>query len=100
MIASMSSRSELVSFIVSKVARLAPVLNKEGYTALEALRNQLEHQRTRRSNGHRSVICADGFKGFSASSIACRARLENTTVVDLSTLTPENIQVVSSVTAE
>ena len=46
-IAAMSSKPGPVKFIISKVAHLAVVRNREGYTPLEALRNRLEHQRTR-----------------------------------------------------
>lgn len=99
-IASMSSKPELVSFLLSKVPRLTAVRNREGYTALEALQNQLERQRTWRSDGHRSWVTSDAFKGFGPSSIACVAILENTAVFDLSTLSPLDIVVVSSATDE
>lgn len=99
-IASTLSKLDLVSFILSRVPRLTAVRNKEGYTALEALQSQLERQRTRWSNGHSSVVLSDKFKGFSESSIACLALLNNTTAFDLSTLSPGDIEWVCSATDE
>jgi GNAT superfamily N-acetyltransferase len=99
-IASVSSKPELVSFLLSRVPYLTAARNKEGYTALEALRDHLERQRTRQSDGHRSCVISDEFKGFSASSITCLALLENTAVFDLSSLSPRDIEAVSSATDE
>lgn len=99
-ISSISSKPEVVRFVLSKVPNLMVVRNKEGHTALEALQNQLERQRTRRSDGHRSLIISDEFKGFSASSIACLAVLKSTDVFDLSRLSPRVIEFVWSATDE
>lgn len=99
-ISSISSKPELVRFILSKVPNLMVVRDKEGHTALEALQNQLERQRTRRSDGHRSLVISDEFKGFSASSIACLAVLKNTDIFDLSRLSPRVIEFVWSATDE
>lgn len=99
-ISSMSSKPDLVRFILSRVPNLMAVRNKKGYTPPEALQNQLERQRTRWSNGHTSVVISDKFKGFSASSIACLAVLKNTDVVDLSRLSQQDIEFVWSATDE
>lgn len=97
---SMSSKPELVRFMISKVPNLMVVRNKKGHTPLEALQNLLERQRTRWSNGHTSLVISDKFKGFSASSIACLAVLKNTDVIDLSRLGPRDIEFVWSATDE
>lgn len=99
-IASRLSKPELVSFLLSKVPRLAAVRNKKGYTALEALQNFLERWRTWRSVGLATVIISDRFKGFDASDIECLAVLEHTAAFDLSTLSPRDIEAVSSATDE
>lgn len=99
-IASMSSKPELVSFILSRASHLTAVRNKKGFTPVEALQNQLERQRTRKSNGHSSLVTSDEFKGFSASSIACLAALENTAAFDLSILSPRDIERVWAATDE
>jgi len=99
-VAAMACKPELIKFVFSRAARLAAVRNKEGYTALEALRNQLEHQRTRKPRGTRTEVTSDAFKGFNMPNIACIAALENTTAFDLEILTPGDIEVAASVTDE
>ena len=99
-IASMSSKPELVSFLLSKVPRLAAVRNKKGHTALEALQNQLECERTRRSVGLMTLVISDAFRGFDASSIACLAVLERTAVSEISSLSPREIDAIWSATDE
>lgn len=99
-VSSMSSKPELVRFILSKVPNLMVVRNKEGHTAPEALQNQLERQRTRRSDGHSSFVISDEFKGFSASSIACLAVLKNTDIFNISRLSLRDIESVWSATDE
>lgn len=99
-IASMSFKPELVSFLLSRVPNLTSVRNKQGFTPLEALQNQLERLRTRRSNGHSSWVTSDEFNGFSATSIACLAALENTVASDLSSLSPRSIECVWAATDE
>jgi len=99
-IAAMAYKPELVKFTYSKATRLATIRNKEAYAPLEALRNRLEHQRSRSSTGHRSWVKSDGFTGFRPPSIACLAALDNTTAVDLSALSHQDIEAVSSATNE
>lgn len=99
-IASRLSKPELVSFLLSRVPRLAAVRNKKGHTALEALQNHLECWRTRRSVGFATLVTPDAFKGFDASDIECLAVLEHTTAFDLSSLSPRDIEAVSSTTDE
>ncbi|KXX78615.1 hypothetical protein MMYC01_204488 [Madurella mycetomatis] len=97
-IAAMSSKPELVKFVLSKVSHLARMRNKEGYTPLEALQNKLERQRTRESDGHRFSVRSDAFGGFGPSSIASLAAFENSNAFDLSTLSLQDIEAISSTT--
>lgn len=94
-IASLSSKPELVSFLLSMVPRLAAVPDKEGHTALEALQKHLERERTRRTFGHLTLVTSDAFEGFSDSDIQCLAVLEHTAVTDPSSLSPQVIEAVS-----
>lgn len=99
-VSAVSSKLELVRFILSRVPNLMVVRNKRGHTASEALQNQLERQRNWRSVGLMSLVMSDDFIGFSASSIACLAVLKNTDVFDLSGLSPGDIEFVWSATDE
>ncbi|KAH8756589.1 hypothetical protein F5883DRAFT_503515 [Diaporthe sp. PMI_573] len=85
-IASLSCKPEVTSFLLSKAPRLTTVRNKRGHTALEALQNQLEGLRTRRSVRLATLVTSDAFKGFSDSSIACLAALKHTAIFDLSNI--------------
>ncbi|KAL1847993.1 hypothetical protein Daus18300_013753 [Diaporthe australafricana] len=99
-LASFLSKPELVSFLLSKVPRLTAVRNKKGYTPLEALQNQLERERTRRSVMSMTVVTSDAFKGFKDSDVACLAILENTVASNLSSLSARDIESVWSATDE
>lgn len=104
-IASRTSKTELVNFLLSRVPHLKPVRNKKGYTALETLQNYLECWRTRRSvascyDGFEASVTPDEFKGFDASDIECLAALERTAALNLSSLSPRDIEAASSATAE
>ncbi|KAG8161066.1 hypothetical protein KVR01_009330 [Diaporthe batatas] len=97
-IAAVSWKPEVVRFLISKVPRLAAMRNKPGHTPLEAIRDQLELGRTRRSFGDLTWIESDRLQGFRASSTACLAALEQTTLPDLSGLSQGAIDAISSFT--
>lgn len=54
---------------------LSSARNQEGYTALEALRDKLETQRTTEENGMRTVDISDRFTGFPPEAVECLAIL-------------------------
>ncbi|KAI0386896.1 hypothetical protein F5Y04DRAFT_242589 [Hypomontagnella monticulosa] len=99
-LAAMSSKPQVVKFMLSKAAGLAGLRNWEGYTPLEALENRLELSRTRESMFDVTAVVSDEFRGYSDASIACMATLRNIEAFELSTLSPSDIEFVSSATDE
>ena len=99
-IAAMSLKPKPVRFILSKASQLAAARNKQGYTPEEALRNRLEHRRTRGQDGRRPLVEPDEFKGFDAPAIECMATLQGTNAFDLSTLSILDIEAASYATED
>ncbi|KEZ40578.1 hypothetical protein SAPIO_CDS8491 [Scedosporium apiospermum] len=99
-IAAMSLKPKPVRFILSKASQLAAARNKQGYTPEEALRNRLEHRRTRGQDGRRLLVEPDEFKGFDAPAIECMATLQGTNAFDLSTLSILDIEAASYATED
>lgn len=93
-IAAMACKPGAVVFLFSNVASLAAVRNKKGYTALEALRHEIELVRSRRSIANVTLVTSDAFDGFNFSTITCLATLEHETVFGMSRLSSPEIEAV------
>ncbi|OIW24576.1 hypothetical protein CONLIGDRAFT_584115 [Coniochaeta ligniaria NRRL 30616] len=88
-IAAMRFRLGPVRLLLSKAPQVGATRNHEGYTALEALRIQLERRRKRVAHGNTVYVMSDQFRGFHNPSIACLAALQNIEALDLFTLSAQ-----------
>ncbi|KAI1129069.1 hypothetical protein F5Y10DRAFT_277023 [Nemania abortiva] len=96
--AAICRKADLISYIMSKNPHLAGKRNDDGYTPLEALRSNMELQRTRRCIGRVTDVISDSFEGFCQSDIACLAALTGTEIFDLTKLSDQDTWAVSSAT--
>ncbi|KAB5566326.1 hypothetical protein GE09DRAFT_1284130 [Coniochaeta sp. 2T2.1] len=100
-LAAMRSRVALVKGLLAIVPHLSSVRNHQGCTPVEALQKVLEHQRTRLEWGvWRMTVMSDEFSGFDKQSTACLSMLQGMEPVDLSSLSVQVLQAVSSNMAE
>ncbi|ETS84836.1 hypothetical protein PFICI_02861 [Pestalotiopsis fici W106-1] len=98
--AALRRKPELVKLIIAGAPQTVTLRNQEGYTPAEALQRELEEQRTRQGDSQLTRVVSDDFTGYEASAIACLAAFQNFSAVDLSTLSPRDIEAAVAVTAE
>lgn len=93
-------KSELVKLILAAAPQAATLRNSKGYTAAEALQRDLDDQRTRRKMMQMTLVVSDKFSGYDASAIACIAAFQQFSASDLSTLSPQDIEVAVVATSD
>ncbi|KAK0119471.1 hypothetical protein ONS95_010919 [Cadophora gregata] len=77
--AALGTKAKSVQWLLDNVnqdQRLSSTRNRDGYTPLELLTDQLETLRNTRQQGLATVVTSDSFRGFSNDAILCMAALK------------------------